>query len=186
MNASPVKIIDNFLSEDNCNELITKYTDKAVRSKVIDSNHTTSYIHQSRTSSTYFIPNTDTIIIELKKKVALFLDISENQIETIQFLRYRHGEKYSYHHDYLSGNPQNQRVHTIILYLNSLNDEDGGKTSFVYHNLKVKPETGRGVWFRNIDDKNNLIKESLHSGEEILRENMEKYALNIWTRQYPV
>jgi DNA-binding GntR family transcriptional regulator len=55
----------------------------------------------SRTSSSYYIPNTDPAIPELKQKVAAFLNIDVKQIEPIQFLRYLHGEKYNYHHDYL-------------------------------------------------------------------------------------
>ena len=136
----------------------------------------------SRTSSTYFIPDSDPIIGELKEKVASFLKINRNQIEGIQFLRYLYGERYLYHHDYLPGNPPNQRVHTIIVYLNDLAEGDGGENSFFHYKMKVKPKVGMGVWFRNMTEEGSLISESLHSGEPILKEGVVKYALNIWTR----
>jgi hypothetical protein len=36
-----------------------------------------------------------------------------------------------------------------------------------------------------MDESNNLIETSLHSGEEILSSAV-KYAINIWTRQKPL
>jgi prolyl 4-hydroxylase len=183
MSDSPVKILDNFLSHEQCQELINCYKDKVARSTIVDSSTQAHKPDSSRTSSTYYIPDSDQIIRGLKEKVADFLKININQIEGIQFLRYLYGEKYSYHHDYLPGNPSNQRVHTIIVYLNDLLDGAGGETSFFHYKLKVKPKEGTGVWFRNMDNNGNLVKESLHSGEPILQKNAIKYALNIWTRQ---
>ena len=181
--ATPVKIIEDFLSEEDCTHLIETYKDKVCRSTVVlsDGSHSSD---SSRTSSTFYIPNSDTIIIKLKEKVANFLSIDTRQIEGIQFLRYVYGERYVYHHDYLPNNPPNQRVHTIILYLNDLNEGDGGETSFFHYNLRVLPKQGRAVWFRNMDDSGKLINESLHSGEPILKNGVVKYALNVWTKQY--
>lgn len=181
--SDPVKIIDNFLSRDKCQTLIDSYSAKVVRSTVIDNNTHHTVPDTSRTSSTYYIPDSDPISIELKEKVCNFLSINKSQIEGIQFLRYQYGERYLYHHDYLPGNPSKQRVHTIILYLNDLADGDGGETSFFYYKMKVKPRAGMAVWFRNMTENGTLIHESLHSGETILKEGIVKYALNIWTRQ---
>ena len=33
-------------------------------------------------------------------------------------------------------------------------------------------------------DEKGVIYDSLHAGEEILKDDVVKYALNIWTRQY--
>lgn len=181
--SEPVKLLDGFLSPEKCQTLIETYKDKVVQSTVVESTTKQNVKNSARTSSTFFIPDSDPIIAELKEKVAEFLKIDRKQIEGIQFLRYLYGERYTYHHDYLPGNPSNQRVHTIIVYLNTLNDGDGGETSFFHYKLKVKPTQGTGVWFRNMTDDGKLINESLHSGEPILKAGVVKYALNIWTRQ---
>ncbi len=180
--SEPVKLLEGFLSPEKCFALIEAYKDKVVSSTVVDNNTKQNVKDTTRTSSTYFIPDSDPIIGELKEKVAAFLKIDKKQIEGIQFLRYLHGERYLYHHDYLPGNPPNQRVHTIILYLNDLVDGDGGETAFFHYKMKVKPKVGMAVWFRNMTEDGKPINESLHSGEPILREGVVKYALNIWTR----
>ena len=180
-----VKTIDNFLTKEQCTYLINKYKNNVVRSTVISTDNK-SFIDNSRTSSTYYIPDSDNVIIEIKKKVSNFLNIPIENIEGIQFLRYMKGEQYKYHYDYLLNKPQNQRVHTILVYLNDLEVSDGGATSFYYYKMKVNPKEGMGVWFRNMAEDGTLITESLHSGEEILSDNVIKYALNIWTRQYKI
>ena len=174
------KIIDNFLLPEKCQYFIDTYKNKVVRSTVVNSNGT--FIDNSRTSSTYFLPENDTNVIELKNKVSEFLKCSKSQIEGIQFLRYMKGEKYTYHHDYISSEKVNQRIHTIIVYLNTLDPKDGGATSFFHYKMKVNPIEGRAAWFINSDENGILNNESLHSGEEILTDTV-KYALNIWTRQ---
>lgn len=185
----PIKILENFLSSEDCKYLIQTYKDKTNRSKVlinINDDKTMSDIHKARTSSTYFIPKTDKVITELRKKVSNMLEVDSNNIEGIQFLKYVKGERYLYHHDFLKCvNITNQRVNTIILYLNDLEEEDGGATSFYYHKMKVIPKEGKAVWFKNCDDDGKLINESLHAGEEILTDKV-KYALNIWVRQKPL
>ncbi len=180
---SKVTFMKDFLSPEKCNKLIELYKDKVISSTVVDNNTNMHVLDKSRTSSTYFISENDSIIIEIKEKVSELLNIKKEQIEGIQFLRYLYGEQYHYHHDYIPGNPSNHREYTIILYLNDLNDEDGGKTSFYYYNIKVKPTMGMAILFRNITEDGKLITESLHSGESILKDRIIKYALNIWTKQ---
>ena len=180
--SDPVTIIDSFLTKEQCQYLIDTYTNKLTASLVVSNGGKTLHSHPSRTSSTYFLPDTDTTVIEVKAKAAEFLHIPYENIEPLQFLRYQKGERYLYHHDYLAGHPANQRVHTIIAYLNDLAEEDGGATSFFHYDRKVQPKMGTGVWFRNMDERGNLVEKSLHAGEEI-KTDAVKYAINIWTRQ---
>lgn len=180
-----IQLLPDFLTQDLCNSLIQSYKDRVIPSVIVKSDSSVQK-DSSRTSSSYYIPNNDLAIPELRQKVAEFLNIDIKQIEPIQFLRYLHGEKYNYHHDYLPGNPTNQRVHTILVYLNTLSEEEGGATSFFHYKKKIQPEKGLAVWFRNMDDQGNLISQSLHSGEPILKSNSIKYALNIWTKQHPI
>ena len=177
-----MELLPNFLEESICKSFIEIYKDKVNPSVVVNENKGITK-DSSRTSSSYYIPNSDPNIPELKQKVANFLNININQIEAIQFLRYLYNEKYNYHYDYLPNNPTNQRVHTILIYLNTLSKEEGGATSFYHYNKKVQPETGLAVWFRNMNEDNTLNTQSLHSGESILKPDSIKYALNIWTRQ---
>jgi prolyl 4-hydroxylase len=177
----PVQIIDSFLSQEECQYIIETFKDRLVGSLVLHEGVRLEQ-HPSRTSSTYFLPNNDKTVVAVKMRAAEFLKIPTENVETLQLLRYTKGERYLYHHDYLAGNPANQRVHTIIVYLNDLAKEDGGATSFYYYKQSVTPKMGRGVWFRNMDENGRLIYDSMHAGEEI-KTDAVKYAINIWTRQ---
>lgn len=183
-NQNPLHLIDSLLSKEECQYIITKYESKLVPSLVVQQGTQQTKQDPSRTSSTVFLPDSDATVFGIKQRAAAFLKIPVSHVENLQFLRYKKGERYIYHNDYLPGNPANQRVHTIIVYLNDLAEEDGGATSFYHYKRRVQPQMGLGVWFRNMDDKGALIPESLHAGEEI-KTDVVKYALNIWTRQKP-
>jgi prolyl 4-hydroxylase len=175
---SGVTIWDTFISHEECQYLINTYDKCVVPSVVVG-----QQVHPSRTSSTYYLPNTDPIVKKIKEKVAEKLKVEEFMIEPIQFLRYTKGQRYLYHYDYLPGDVPNQRVHTVLVYLNTLIPEQGGATSFFHYKQKVYPKEGQAVWFRNMNEDGTLNKDSLHAGEEIVNETAIKYALNIWTRQ---
>jgi prolyl 4-hydroxylase len=176
-----VVIFQNFISESDCDYLIEKYKDKVSKSIVVGGG-----IHSSRNSSTFYLPNEDPIIKTIRYKIHKLFDVPEDHIEPLQFLCYKKGERYLYHYDLLPGdNVPNQRVHTVLVYLNTLNVNDGGATSFFYLKQKVTPEKGKGIWFKNLNDDGSHNRLSLHSGEEILKDDVVKYALNIWIRQAP-
>jgi prolyl 4-hydroxylase len=176
-----IQIIDSFLTEEQCQYIINTYKDKLVPSRVVIDGKSADQ-HPSRTSSTFFLPGNDRVVLEIKRRAAEYLNVPMENFEGLQLLRYQKGERYLYHHDFIAGNPPNQREHTIIAYLNDLKEEDGGATSFFHYKQKVQPKTGRGVWFRNMDAEGNLINESLHAGEEI-KTDVIKYAINIWSRK---
>jgi prolyl 4-hydroxylase len=179
MSADEIMILDNFLATDECDYLISTYDSKVFKSKVVGNE-----VHPSRTSSSFHIPNTDEVSKKIKTKAAELLKIPVENIETLQFLRYLKGEKYLYHYDLLPGdNVVNQRVYTIILYLNTLTPQDGGATSFFHYKRKIIPIKGMAVLFRNLNEDGTRNTSSLHSGEEILTDGTIKYAINLWTRQ---
>lgn len=177
--------IPQFINHNECQYLIDTYKDKLHHSYTRNSTTGMAEIHPSRTSSSFYLPGHDSVVKSIKQKTADYLNIPITHIEPLQLLRYAKGERYLYHHDYLRGDSGiNQRVHTVLVYLNTLEDSDGGATSFFHHSLKIQPVEGNAVWFRNADDDGNTIDTSLHSGEEI-RTDVIKYAINIWTRQCP-
>ena len=177
--------IQQFINHDDCQYLINTYNDKLHHSYTLNSSTNTSEIHPSRTSSSFYLPDHDNVVQSIKLKTADYLNIPITHIEPLQLLRYMKGERYLYHHDYLkSDTVTNQRVHTVLLYLNTLQPSDGGATSFFHHSLKIYPIEGNAVWFRNMNKDGKVLDTSLHSGEEIHTDAI-KYAINIWIRQHP-
>jgi prolyl 4-hydroxylase len=179
----PCKIMEAFLEPEKCQYLIDTYKDRCKRSTVVDANGK-DVIDANRTSSTYFMPNDDPVIVELRRKAAAMAAVPESHVEGLQLVRYAKGEQYKFHYDYFDAIRHNQREHTFLVYLNDFELHEGGSTIFKMYGIKVYPKTGRCVWFRDMID-GKLNDKSLHSGEEVLSDKI-KYAVNIWIREKPV
>lgn len=168
------------MDPDACQHIISSYEDRCKRSTVVINNE--DVVDPARTSSTYFLPDNDPVVVRLKDKTAALAGIAVDQIEGLQLVRYAKGEQYKFHYDYYDEIRDNQRVHTILVYLNDVPEDAGGATLFKHLDRKVQPRKGRAVWFRNMLEDGTMNTDSLHAGEEI-RGDTIKYAVNIWTRQ---
>lgn len=177
------KIFPNFITEDECDELIQFVGTNYIDSTLIDDSKSSNYIDKSiRSSKVYFFMNDQhKIISNIKNKIAQELNIPVENIEPIQMVKYSNLEKYNEHYDFIEG-LANQRTHTFIIYLNTLKKTDGGSTHFIKYNKKVYPIKGTAICFRNIDSFSRLNFMSLHSGE-IVKSDTDKYILTIWIRQ---
>ena len=179
----PCKIMEGFLAPEKCQHLIDTYQGMCKRSTVVDAAGK-DVVDGGRTSSTYFLPDEDKVVQEIRTRACKMAGLPESHCEGLQLVRYAKGEQYKWHYDWFDAIQNNQRHHTFLVYLNDFDMEDGGSTMFKQYNMKVYPKTGRCVWFRNmIDGKAN--EKSLHSGEEVHSDKV-KYAINVWIREKPV
>ncbi len=179
----PCKIMEGFLEPEKCRYIIDTYKDMCKRSTVVDAAGK-DVVDPARTSSTYFMPNDDPVIVELRRKAAAMAGVPESHVEGLQLVRYAKGEQYKFHYDYFDAIRHNQREHTFLVYLNDFELHEGGSTIFKSYGIKVYPRQGRCIWFRDMID-GKLNEKSLHSGEEVLSDKI-KYAINIWIREKPV
>jgi prolyl 4-hydroxylase len=179
----PVRVIEGFLSPEKCKKLIDTYDIQCKPSTVVSANG--DVLDEARTSWTYYMPDEDPIVVEMRGYVAEMIGVPADHIEGLQFLRYQKGQQYKFHYDYFDAIRHNQRVHTILVYLNDLEIDDGGSTIFKRYNMKVYPKEGRAIWFRNMTEEGELNTDSLHAGEPIIADKT-KYAVNIWVRQKKV
>lgn len=171
------------MDSEKCQYLIDTYKDKCKRSTVVDGNGK-DVIDPARTSTTFFMPNDDPVIVEIRRKAAAMAGVPESHVEGLQLVRYAKGEQYKFHYDYFDAIRHNQREHTFLVYLNDLDLQEGGSTIFKNYGVKVYPRAGRCVWFRNMLD-GKVNPKSLHAGEEVLSDKV-KYAVNVWIREKPV
>ena len=181
-----VKIIENFMSQEDCNYFIDIYKDKLKRSTVLSNvnNDLKGFISDVRTSHTYSIPLTDHIIGTIQTKIAELLQIDIRNMEHPQMTRYLKGEFFKQHHDCLP-KESNQREYTVIVYLNDLEEQDGGKTEFPMCGISITPKTGRLMWFKNCYPNGHRITRAAHIGGEILTDTV-KYIITFWVRQGPI
>jgi len=118
------------------------------------------------------------------------LRVPLSHAEHLVVLRYRPGEEYRPHCDYLPpgarGNlpdpaQPGQRVHTVFCYLSEV--EAGGATDFPTLGVRVAPRRGRIVHFENLLPDGRGDPRTLHAGMPV--EAGEKWLATLWTRARP-
>jgi len=90
---------------------------------------------------------------------------SEHFHRDLNIQKIRKGSRYRWHNDYDDNTPD--RVATIMWYLNTLEEDEGGKTAFI-NGRKVRPEEGKLLIFPS-------TWSAIHCGELIKAES--KYIL---------
>lgn len=113
----------------------------------------------------------------INRRLAALSATSVQQGEPLQILRYRPGQQYYPHVDWLG--EQNRRVMTALIYLNA--DYEGGETGFVKTGLKVKGHKGDVLVFRSVGTDNEFDPLSEHAGLPVL--NGTKYLASRWIRE---
>jgi prolyl 4-hydroxylase len=97
----------------------------------------------------------------LNRRLAAATGTDAGQGEAVQILRYRPGEQYRPHFDFVRAS-DNQRMMTALIYLN--HDYEGGETCFVKTGLKVKGRKGDALIFRSATPDRELDPLSEHAG----------------------
>ena len=75
----------------------------------------------------------------------------------------------------------------MILYLNDIPKEYGATTNFPNLGIKVQPKKNSALFFKNLM-KGSMTEgnpKTLHSGEPLLTDKIEKWAVNCWIRNTP-
>jgi prolyl 4-hydroxylase len=136
-----------------------------------------SYRDPVRTSdgSTFHWLIEDPLLHALNRRLAAAAGTHVDQGEPLQILRYRPGQQYRKHLDYVPGR-ENQRIATALVYLNE--DYEGGETRFPRADLDVRGKKGDGLVFRTTmpDGRADLAAE--HAGLPVT--GGEKYIASRW------
>jgi prolyl 4-hydroxylase len=177
-----------FLSKSECKYIIelSKYCLK--RSTVTNKKR----IQNSRTSNSCFLGEfiNDKVINKIKRRIVRYLNINPCQLEDLQVLRYKPGQKYDFHYDWFNNTDEDskkelarggQRLYTIFVYLNDLSEIGvNGSTCFKKIDYCTKPKEGLGIFWRNMVN-GNVDYNTLHAGMAPL--NSYKFGMNIWVRE---
>lgn len=177
-----IDLHDNFLTPEECQELIKRIDKDNKRSTVVGEAGST--VSKNRTSSTCNLWQ-GPIVDKIRKQTAELVGCREDQLEAIQGQKYEVGQYFRHHHDWFSGDGYNQnclasgqRTHTLMVYLND--DLKGGETKFHTLDIVRKPKQGQAMLWTNMYN-GRTTEESLHSGEDVLEGT--KYILTIWARE---
>ncbi|USK72766.1 2OG-Fe(II) oxygenase [Peribacillus frigoritolerans] len=174
-----IVVLENVLSDEECDGLIELSKDKMNRSKI----GVTHEVNEIRTSSgMFFQENEYDIITKIEKRISTIMNIPVEHGEGIQILKYNPGQEYKAHFDFFTSSSnaaKNNRISTIILYLNDV--EHGGETFFPKLNFSVFPRKGMAVYFEYFYNDKNLNELTLHGGAPVI--NGEKWVATQWMRR---
>lgn len=177
-----IVVLDNVLSDDECDELIRMSKDKLNRSKI----GATREVNNQRTSSGMFFEDSENdLIATIEKRISTIMNIPIEHGEGLQILQYEPGQEYKAHFDFFSSTSKlanNNRISTLVMYLNDV--EQGGETYFPKLNLSVTPKKGMAVYFEYFYTDQNLNELTLHGGAPVIAG--EKWVATQWMRKQKV
>ena len=183
------EIVEDFLTEEECDKIINLTKDKLTDSYVNSTGKEKSVLNKDiRTSKLYWAGrNEDPLFEKISKKVSDKLDIPQENQEKIQIIHYKPNGFYKKHYDSCDIKNDNcieqherigKRTITAFIYLNDI--EKGGETSFNNIGVKVKPKKGMAVFWNNLDINKNRNYCSLHEAQPPI--SGDKWALTVWSR----
>ncbi|WP_262695664.1 2OG-Fe(II) oxygenase [Kordiimonas aquimaris] len=183
-----IRTLEGFLDARTCSYIIKQATPLLQRAYVNDGEGG-AVLDTTRTNSamSFFPLDNDLVIQSVNKKIAAFLGGPVAHGEPLSALHYTPGQTYQDHYDFF--NPDypahvphlesgGQRIKTFLVYLND--GFAGGETCFPKLDWKYKGKVGEAIVFDNVDDKGNLISDSLHAGLPTL--SGEKWLLSKWLK----
>jgi len=170
--------IDNLLTPSECDELISyANTQQYMKSEIVSS--TGDVYTNNRVSQQIWIKDTShKIANKITNYIEKYSGYPRENMEELQFVKYDVSGYFNEHYDpdVSYKNETNDRIYTLIIYLND--DFEGGHTYFKNINLFIKPKKGMAVLFKSLSENNDLLTNSLHTGTPITKGN--KYICNKW------
>jgi prolyl 4-hydroxylase len=172
--------IDNILNSEECDQLIKYSKYKKLTDSVIFNNNNNIVNSNRKSKTTWFKLHENEIETKCSSIAKRLTNKNDNNLEELQLVYYPKGGYFKTHYDvtkntYVKTNVTS-REYTLLIYLNDV--EEGGETVFPYLNLEIKPQKGKGILFRTLDDDDRIIPESLHGGKPVIKGN--KWICNKW------
>lgn len=182
-----VVVLADFLSQEECVEMIQLADPRLARSQTVDTATGDSEVNVARTSEgMFFSRGENDLCRRIEARIEALLNWPVDHGEGLQVLRYAPGAEYKPHYDYFD--PQKpgsapilkrggQRVGTLIMYLNT--PERGGATVFPDAGLDVSAVAGHAVFFSY--PLAHPASKTLHGGGEVMAG--EKWVATKWLRE---
>jgi prolyl 4-hydroxylase len=183
----PPEIIHNILTEEQNREIL-EFASTRFLPSVVGGGLKNVVDGIARKSQTAWMPKENPIIKELIQSICDKHNLSFENCEDMQIVKYEKDNYYKEHHDsfpfyepdFISQG--GHRVLTTLIYLNT--DFEGGETCFPNLNLTIKPLRNSAVIFHPLDKSNKKCHpKALHRGNSI--KSGIKYICNIWIRETP-
>jgi prolyl 4-hydroxylase len=180
----PMYIVEDFLTAEECDQLIEMSKDKLEVSEVVNQNNTSAMSKYRQSNSAYY---TYAEVPFLKEKAESLIGRNSTTFENAQVTKYLQDGFYKAHVD--SFDPKTsegqkamgnggQRVATILIYLTS--NTKGGGTYFPKLKKRFMPKKGRAVLFFPARTDGSEEPLNLHRAEKV---HGEKWVSQVWVRE---
>lgn len=178
-----VSVIDNFCTREEAKYIIETARPYLTPSRIVVNNE--SVLDDYRSSSTASVYNSsfkDPALLPLLFRGAMICGVPYTHVETVFVTRYSSKEFYKSHEDFFPGF-QGDRLYTVLIYLNDMEPEEGGSTTFEKLRLGATPKCGRAVSWTNRNPDRSPHPETTHEALPVA-EGSEKWAVQLWFRRY--
>lgn len=192
LNEEPAIVrIGGLLNASDCKHIIDIAKNKLSPSTMIVGNK--EVVNPGRSSKSAYItkngilPTDDAVIHRFLTRCSILTGIPVSHFEGMKVVNYQKGQEYKGHHDFFRHHDNftkkvGDRMLTFFVYLNTLEEQDGGCTAFPELGIKSQPKMGDAVFWTNMDFQGNYYDKTLHAGEPVLGD-VEKWGINVWIRQ---
>ncbi len=177
-------VIDNFLSESECQQLIQLIKGELVPSTITNRKEIDASFRTSKTCNLSAL--NDPFVQDIDQRLCQYLGINPSYSENIQGQHYEVGNEFKAHTDYFEadeletfGAVQGQRTWTFMLYLNQTSK--GGETKFPKLNQSFRPKAGQAILWNSLDQAGNPNHNTLH--QAMIVEAGEKTIITKWFRE---
>ena len=185
LSLSPLVVkMPRFASREECDTLL-KLSDDAQRSTIDNEQVTTSH----RTSRTKWLDD-DEVPARLSERAAVVSELPMSNAERWQLAQYGENCEYKLHVDTVpefNDLAPGGRFSTLLLYLDE--PDEGGTTDFPDLGLRIRPETGTALYFRNVREPVSdpfaleTHESSCHAGAPVLKG--AKHIATRWVHPVP-
>lgn len=186
-----VVTLDNFLSEEECDEMIRQgYSEGYERSSDVGKMKFDGtfdiLVNDGRTSENAWCNDdcqTHDITKAIEGRMMEVTGIPTENYESLQILKYEVGQYYRTHHDFIDHHVDRQsgpRILTFFLYLSDV--EEGGGTNFpkLEPPLTIFPKKGRALIWSHVRSDNPNRKDGRTDHGALPVEAGVKFAANAW------
>ena len=183
-----IYVVDDFISEDECQEFINCSKDKLQPATVVGLDNEQKLTDRTNEFA-WLEHHANESIHEVSKRLSILVQMPIRNAEMFQVVHYESGTEYKPHFDSFDQStelgkkywePGGQRMITALIYLNDV--KDGGATYFPELNISINPKKGNVLVFHNtISETTNINPRSLHAGMPV--SSGEKWAANLWFRE---
>jgi prolyl 4-hydroxylase len=174
--APKVTIFRQGFTPQECDFLIAVAEPTYEESKVIGTDSDVRTLLRTSDGSTMHWLIEDPATHAINRRLAAFTGTDVDQGEPLHVLRYRPGQEYRPHVDWLLDD--NPRILTALVYLNE--EYTGGETEFIKTGLKVRGHKGDVLVFRSQADDGGLDPLAEHAGLPVI--SGTKYLASRWIR----